>query len=87
MSKQEDNYSIHHILPRSMNGSSEECNLEVLKNSKHRAIHTLFQNQMIARQLLTTIDLSDKALREDVREWLIDVITSRNIDDPHEWYI
>jgi len=67
-------------------GSSDDCNLEYIKNSKHRAIHTLFQNQMIAEQLLTTIDISAKALREDVKEWLIDTLTTRDIHDPRERY-
>ena len=41
---------------------------------------------MIAEQLITTVELSEKALREDVREWLIDVLTSKNIHDPYTWY-
>lgn len=58
----------------------------MLKNSTHRAIHTLFANQMIAEQLITTVWLSEKALREDVREWLIETLNSRDIHDPYEWY-
>ena len=41
---------------------------------------------MIAEQLLTTIDISAKSLREDVRRWLIDTLTIRDIHDPYEWY-
>jgi hypothetical protein len=41
---------------------------------------------MIAEQLLTTIDISAKALREDVKEWLIDTLTTRDIHDPRERY-
>ena len=41
---------------------------------------------MIAEQLLTTVWLSEKALREDVRRWLLDTLTSRDIEDPYEWY-
>lgn len=86
MSKLENQYSIHHLLPKSRGGNSEEDNLEYIKNSKHRAIHTLFDNKMIAEQLLTTIDISAKALREDVKEWLIDTLTTRDIHDPRERY-
>lgn len=86
MSKLEDQYSKHHILPKSRWGSSENCNIEMLKNTTHRALHTLFQNQMIAEQLITTVELSEKALREDVRERLLDVLTSKNIHDPYTWY-
>jgi hypothetical protein len=60
--------------------------MEILKNTTHRALHTLFQNQMIAEQLITTVELSEKALREDIREWLLETLSSRNIHDPYEWY-
>lgn len=84
--KIEDQYSKHHILPKSRFWSSEPVNMEILKNSTHRALHTLFQNQIIAEQLLTTIDISAKALREDVKQWLIETLNSRDIHDPREWY-
>lgn len=86
MGKLENNYSIHHILPRSRNWSSEDNNVELIRNSTHRAIHTLFANQMIAEQLITTVWLSEKALREDVRDRLLETLTKRDIDDPYEWY-
>ena len=84
--KIEDQYSKHHILPKSRFWSSEPVNMEILKNSTHRALHTLFQNQIIAEQLITTVELSEKALREDVREWLIETLNSRDIHNPYEWY-
>lgn len=82
----ENNYSNHHLLPKSRGGDNVEQNLEHIKNSMHRSIHTLFQNQIIAEQLLTTIDISAKALREDVKQWLIETLNSRDIHDPREWY-
>lgn len=86
MPKLENQYSLHHILPKSRGWSGDDNNLEYIKNSKHRAIHTLFDNKIIAEQLLTTIDISAKALREDVKEWLIDTLTTRDIHDPRERY-
>lgn len=85
--KMEDQYSKHHILPKSRYWSSEYCNIEIIKNSTHRALHTLFQNQMIAEQLITTVELSEKALREDVKKRLIETLTSKNVHDPYERYI
>jgi hypothetical protein len=61
-------------------------NLEYLRNTTHRAIHTLFENKMIAEQLIRTVELSEKALREDVRKRLIETLTSKNIYDPYERY-
>ena len=58
----------------------------MIKNTTHRAIHTLFTNQMIGEQLITTVSLSEKALREDVRRWLIDTLTSLDIQDPYARY-
>ena len=87
MPKIENNYSMHHILPKSRDWASNDRNIELIKNTTHRAIHTLFANQMIAEQLITTVWLSEKALREDVRRWLLDTLTSRDIQDPYEWYV
>jgi hypothetical protein len=86
MARLENQYSLHHILPKSRGGSGDDNNLEYIKNSMHRSIHTLFQNQMVAEQLITTVELNEKALRKDVRDRLLEVLTSRDIHDPYEWY-
>ena len=41
---------------------------------------------MIAEQLITTVNISSKALREDVKQWLLETLTSRDINDPYERY-
>lgn len=79
-------YSRHHILPRSQHWANNDSNIEIIRDVQHRAIHTLFENKMIAEQLIKTINLSEKALRDDVREWLIETLTSKNIYDPYLWY-
>ena len=86
MWKLDNQFSKHHILPKSRFWNSEPINIEILKNSTHRALHTLFQNQMIAEQLITTVELSEKSLRDDVRERLLEILTSKNIHDPYTWY-
>lgn len=78
--------SRHHLLPTSQWGANIARNIEVIRDVNHRAIHTLFENKLIAEQLLTTIDISAKALRPDVKQWLIDVLTSKDIHDPYERY-
>ena len=42
---------------------------------------------MIAEQLITTIELSEKALREDIKKWLIETLQSKNMYDPYTRYI
>lgn len=78
--------STHHIVPRSMGGSNDKINRIELRDTTHKALHTLFQNRLIAEQLITTIDLSRKALRPEVRERLLDVLTEHDAYDLDFWY-
>ena len=84
--KKEIPMSRHHLLPQSQWWANIARNIELIRDVNHRAIHTLFENKMIAEQLLTTVDISSKALRPDVKEWLIEVLTSKDINDPYERY-
>lgn len=86
MGKIEKSMSLHHLLPKSRGGASDENNLELIRDTQHRAIHTLFANQMIAEQLITTVWLSEKALRDDVKRWLLDTLTRLDIEDPYARY-
>lgn len=81
MIKRGNNTSIHHVVPRSRWWTNESKNLLELRDSKHRALHTLFDNKLIAEQLLTTLDLSAKAMRPEVLEWLVDTLTAHDVED------
>ena len=78
--------SKHHLLPTSQWGANIARNIETIREVQHRAIHTLFTNQMIAEQLITTVNISAKALRPDVKQWLLETLNSKDIYDPYEWY-
>ena len=78
--------SKHHLLPTSRWWDNISKNIEIIRDVNHRAIHTLFTNQMIAEQLITTVNISSKALREDVKERLLEVLQSKDIKDPYERY-
>lgn len=86
LNKKDYKYSRHHILPRSRRWANVNANIEILRENYHRALHTLFANQTIAEQLITTINLSEKALREDVKQRLLETLSQRDINDPYEWY-
>lgn len=86
MWKREKIYTHHHLLPTSVWWANIPKNIELIPDNKHRAIHQLFENQMIAKQLITTINISSKALREDVKQWLLETLNERDIDDPYERY-
>lgn len=78
--------STHHIVCKSRWGSSDKHNLIELKHTTHQALHTLFQNQLLAEQLITTVNISSKALRPEVRERLLETLTAHDADDLEFWY-
>lgn len=41
---------------------------------------------MIADQLLTCVDISKKALLPEVKNWLVETLTSLDPKDPELWY-
>lgn len=86
MIKKGNNTSIHHIVPRSKWGNNESKNLIELRDSKHRALHTLFANKLIAEQLLTTLEISEKAMRPEVIERLVETLTAHDPEDLDFWY-
>ena len=86
MIKRGNNTSVHHIVPRSKWGVNDSQNLLELKDTKHRALHTLFDNKLIAQQLLTTLDISKKALKPEVLQRLVDTLTSHDPNDLDFWY-
>jgi len=49
-------------------------------------LHTLFDNKLIAQQLLTTLDISKKAMRPEVLEWLVETLTAHDPEDLDFWY-
>lgn len=79
-------YSTHHIVPKSQYWTSDKKNLIELRDSTHRAIHTLFENKLIAEQLITTVNISSKALRPEVRERLLETLTANDPYDLDFWY-
>jgi hypothetical protein len=57
-----------------------------LRDSKHRALHTLFDNKLIAEQLITTLEISEKAMRPEVLQRLVDTLTKHDPEDLDFWY-
>lgn len=85
-------YTDHHILCRhpywtKLEWSSHPHNIIRLTEVQHQAQHALYQNFMLANQLLTCVELSSKALLPEVKDWLVDTLTN-TIDpyNPELWY-
>ena len=69
-----------------MGWANNDENIVTIRDTLHRSFHHLFANQLIAQQLLTTLDLSAKALRPDVVEWLVETLNTRDIDNIYDRY-
>lgn len=85
--KREKTYSRHHLLPQNPFGtrlkwSNDPINLIWIEDNTHRAIHHLFRNQMLAEQLITMVNVSETALKPEIKQWLLDTLTSKDIHDP-----
>lgn len=87
MSKKIPEYNKHHILPQSRWGATTPRNLVTLKIPTHNAIHVLFENKLIAEQLLRTIDYSEKAMKPEIVNLLKEVLTMIDPSDPTKRYI
>ena len=84
--KKEIAYSRHHIIPTSVGGANVPKNIVLIRDVQHRAIHTLFSNQLLAEQLISTVNISSKALRPEVKERLLETLTAHDADDLEFWY-
>lgn len=86
MSRSEKSYSLHHILPSSRWWATNDVNCEMIRETTHRAIHTLFSNKLFAEQLIRLTDINAKALRPDVVQQLLQVLEWKDPSDPFDRY-
>ena len=84
--KKETKYNNHHICPSSRGWITNDINCEMIKQSTHSAIHTLFGNDIFPEQIIRLTNLNAKALRPEIITQLIEVLELRNIHNPEDWY-
>jgi hypothetical protein len=71
MSKNRNNRtSVDHLFASSRGGNSSECNLLTVRDTIHRAKHTLFENMTIDESILHYLQYHEKALNPKI---LIDI--------------
>lgn len=86
MSRKNISYSNHHIIPKSRGGKTDSSNLELIKDSMHRAIHVLFANDIFPEQIEKLTDMTSRVLLPEIQKELLEWINSRDIHDPTQWY-
>lgn len=76
-------YDNHHILPRSRWWTNLNENIVRLDKRKHIALHMLFDNNEIPKQIQRLLDISTTALTEDVKSDIIKILNNTELD---YWY-
>ena len=66
----------HHIIPKSAWWNRHFHNIEPLREVKHRALHTMFENKLPAEQISEIVDLTWKAFNKVFAESIIEVVNS-----------
>ena len=84
--KKETNYNLHHICPSSRWGITNDINCEMIKETTHSAIHTLFSNMIFPEQIIRLTDLSAKTLKPEIVSELMEILQYRDVHDPSLWY-
>lgn len=56
-------FTQHHIIPRSRGGTNDTQNLVLIREHRHRALHTLFEHALPHEQLIDIVSLSDTTLK------------------------
>ena len=84
--KTEAKYNLHHICPSSRGWITNDINCEMIKETTHSAIHTLFSNMIFPEQIERLINLNSKALQPEIIQQIEEVLQYRDIHNPEEWY-
>lgn len=84
--RRDKKYSLHHILPKSRWWATNDLNCEMLRNTTHDAIHTLFANEIFPEQVERLTNLTSKVLKPEIVKEILDILSYRDIHDPSERY-
>jgi len=84
--KREKKYNLHHRLPSSRGGDTNDLNCEMIRVSTHDSIHTLFANEIFPEQIERLTNLTSKVLKPEIVQQLLEVLNYRDIHNPEERY-
>ena len=71
----------HHRITKSHWGNNHYDNIAKLWDVKHRALHTLFADQILHQQVQTLVDLTWKAINKNFREDIVSVLWDYELDE------
>lgn len=73
----------HHKVTKSHGGNNHYDNIVKLPETKHRALHTLFEDQLLHQQVQTLVDLTGKAINKNFRDDVMSVMWDYEIDQTY----
>ena len=73
----------HHIIPKSYWWNRYAHNIASLRDNKHKALHTMFSNNLPHEQVLNIVDLTGKAINKVFSQAIMEVV---NDFTPEEIY-
>lgn len=84
--RRDKKYSIHHRLCKSRWWATNDLNCEMIKNTTHDSIHTLFSNEIFPEQIKRLTDMTSRVLQPEVVQQIMEILSYRDIHNPEEWY-
>jgi len=84
--KREKSYNLHHRLPKSRGGETNDLNCEIIRVTTHDAIHTLFANDIFPEQIERLTNLTSRVLKPEIVQQILEVLNYRDIHNPEERY-
>jgi len=79
-------YNLHHRVPKSRFGQTNDLNCEMVKVTTHDAIHTLFSNEIFPEQIARLTNMNSRVLKPEIIKEIWDILRYRDIHNPEEWY-
>jgi len=71
----------HHKIPKSLWGTRHFDNIEKKKELKHRAHHTIYENQAPHEQIIEIVDVTGKAFNAVFADDLMSVVNDYDLED------
>jgi len=70
----------HHLITKSNWGNNHYDNIAKLWDNQHKALHTLFEDQILHQQVQTLVDLTWKAINKNFRDDIQSVLWDYELD-------
>jgi len=67
-------YSVHHLIPTSVNGTNHPDNKKIISNKKHTLLHQIHDVDKPLEQVRNILDINQSCLRREVLDKLLSII-------------